>query len=128
MSLSRRTRRAYNGVIKVDDYKLVATLRLLGFDMPHRHVAYSSEEIAEWAIDRVIEDSTYLYPNTKEIREALEMIKSNGIDFNPRAWNGALDELKMWFGVGSSKIENFGPRELNRTPGKKPVRVYRVGR
>ena len=130
MKLSNETLQAHFEVIKVDDYRLVAALRAMGLDIPHRQTAYTSEMIAEDFLDEVVNNSSYIYPRTREVLKAIRYIEKNGLEIKPERWSGHMDELKMFFGVGSSSIENYSEREFVKTPGKKPVKVYsfrRVG-
>lgn len=111
MKLDKKTAKAYSEVIRVEDYKLVAALGHFGFKVIHREYPWISEEIAEWALPHVRAESVYIYPHSEELIEALEALQKSDTWFSSNDWRYALDEIKVRFGIGPSKLKNFEVEE-----------------
>lgn len=112
MKLNKKSRTAFKEVVQVDSYELVAALRHLGFEFPRRKYGWVSEEIAEDFYDDVVEKSVYIYPSSAELLAAINRIKYQGLKIDRKDWRYCLDELKMMYGVGPSKLESFTAEEL----------------
>ncbi len=107
MKISKSVRRSHRDVIEVSDYRLVAALKGLGYEFPRRNLAWVSEYINEDYMNEAIDESVYIYPRTPELLRTIRRLEAKGIDIPSKNWKMLLDEIKMQYGVGSSKIANF---------------------
>jgi hypothetical protein len=112
MKLSKKARTAFEEVIQVDHYEMVAMLRHLGFEFPRRQYAFVSEAIAEDFYEDSINESVYTYPQSEELLAAINEIKNHGINIDHKNWLYCLDEVKAMYGVGPSDLANFTAEEL----------------